>query len=354
MKRRASVLVSILLGALAGGSIFAQNKSTGTLDSPAKYSVRTLALPDDNMGDVSMDYIAYDASTNSVWVPAGNTAAIDVVDAATGKVRQIPGLPTKEVDVRGSKRVLGPSSVSIGEGLVYIGNRGDSTACSYTSVSLARGPCAHLDSMPDAVNYVAPTKELWVFTPDDKSIHVLDQKAEWEKAKLTLEGEPEGFAVDAMRGLVYTNLQDKDRIIAIDLKTQKTVTNWPTSCGKELSHGLALDVKAGHLFVACTSFVEVLDTGHDGAIISKIDCGGGVDDFLYSPDKHLLYVGAARAAKLTIAHVDDNGGLSVITEVPTYEGVRNGVLDKNGNLFMAHTSNIAKLNALVIVSPSGK
>ena len=353
MKRFALVFFLIFLCNLAGGSIIAQNKSTDTINSPEKYNVRTLPLPDNNLGDVSMDYIAYDPSTNSVWVPAGNTAAIDVVDTTSGKVRQIPGLPTKEVDVRGTKRVIGPSSVSIGDGLVYIGNRGDSTACSYTSVSLARGPCAHLKTMPDAVNYVAPTKEVWVFTPDEKSIHVLDEKAEWEKAMVPLEGEPEGFAADAKRGLVYTNLQDKDRIIAIDFKTKKIVSNWPTSCGKELSHGLALDVNAEHIFVACASFVEVLDTSHDGAMLSKIDCGGGVDDFTYLSAKHLLYVGAARAAKLTIVHVDDNGLLSVVSEVPTYEGVRNAVLDKNGNIYMAHTSNIGKLNGLVVISPGG-
>jgi DNA-binding beta-propeller fold protein YncE len=284
-------------------------------------------------------------------VPGGNTAAIDIVDAATGKVRQIPGFPTKEVEVRGSKRVIGPSSVSIGEGLVYIGNQGDSTACSYTSKSLARGPCAHLDSVPDSVAYVAPTKEVWVLTPGDKSIHVLDSKTMDEKMKISLDAEPEGSAIDAKRGLLYTNLQDKDRTIAIDLKTQKTVANWASSCGKELSHGLAVDVNAGYLFVACTTFVEVLDAGHDGAIISKVDVGQGVDDFFYSPAKHLLYVGAARAAKLTIVHADDNGRLSVIAQVPTHEGARNAVVDKNGTIYLAH-SRIANLNALLVVSPS--
>jgi DNA-binding beta-propeller fold protein YncE len=351
MKRCASVLVTILLGALACRSTLAQNELTGSVNSATKYSVRTLPLPDNNSGDVSMDYIAYDASTNSVWVPAGNTAAIDVVDATTGKIRQIPGLPTKEVDVRGSKRVVGPSSVSVGEGLVYIGNLGDSTVCSYTPVSLARGPCAHLDSSPDGIVYVAPTKEVWASTPDEKSIHVLDSKAEWERAKITLEGEPEGFAVDAVRGRVYTNLQDKDHTIAIDLKTRKTVANWNTSCGKELSHGLAIDVNSGHLFVACATFVEVLDIDHDGAILSKIDGVSGVDDIQYLPAKHLLFVGAARAAKLTILHADESGHLSVVVEVPTHEGARNAVLDKNGTLYMAH-SKIAKLSALVVVSPS--
>jgi len=358
MKRCTSVLVSIFLGALASWGVLAQTKSTtagphDTSNHGANYSVRTLPLPDNNTGDVSMDYIAYDPGTNSVWVPGGNTGAVDVVDAATGKVRQIPNFPTKEVDFRGGKRTLGPTAVSIGEGQVYIGNRGDSSVCSFNPVSLTRGACAHLDSTPDAVVFVAPTKEVWVTAPGDKSIRVLDAKTMDQKAKLTYEGNPEGFAVDAMHGRFYTNLEDKDRSLAIDLKTQKTIANWGPSCGKEGPHGLGVDSKAGLLFVACSTLAEVLDAGHDGAILSMVDTGDGVDDIYYSPATHLLYVGAAKAAKLTIARADDKGHLTIVAQVPTHEGARNGVLDKNGNLYLAHSA-IAKFSALLVVSSNGK
>src|SRR6202163_4354080 len=136
MKRWASVLGSIFLGVLAAWTVFAQS---------ASYSVRTLPLPDNNSGDVSMDYLTFDPSTNSVWVPGGNTGAVDVVDAATGKVRQIPGFATKEVEGRNGKRVLGPTAVSVGEGVVYIGNRGDFSVCMFDSHTLAKGDCGQLD-----------------------------------------------------------------------------------------------------------------------------------------------------------------------------------------------------------------
>src|SRR5579862_9451211 len=94
---------------------------TGTATN---YTVRTLPLPDNGTGDVSMDYIAFDRATNSLWVPGGNTGAVDVVDVLTGKVRQITNLPTSQVQSRGGTRVLGPTGVSVGDGVVYIGNRG--------------------------------------------------------------------------------------------------------------------------------------------------------------------------------------------------------------------------------------
>ena len=40
---------------------------------------------------VGMDYLAYDPTTNRVWVPAGNTGNVDVLDVATGKLTAITG-----------------------------------------------------------------------------------------------------------------------------------------------------------------------------------------------------------------------------------------------------------------------
>ena len=315
-----------------------------------RYTVHTLPLPDNNTGNVSMDYITYDADTNSVWVPGGNTGAVDVVDAATGKVRQIPGFPTKEVEFRGGKRVLGPTAVSVGDGVVYIGNRGDSTVCAFDAKSLTKGPCAHLDAMPDGVCYVAPTNEVWVTTPGDKSIIVLDAKALEQKAKLTFEGNPEGYAVDAKRERFYTNMEDKDQTLAIDLKTHKTIATWMPDCGKEGPHGLGLDDQNGHLFVACSTLAEVLDAGHGGNILSKVDTGDGVDDINYVPATHLLYVGAARAAKLTVARADSAGHLTVVAQVPTRDGARNCAVSKDGTVFLAHGGG-AQLAGLVVASP---
>ncbi len=163
----------------------------------SSYTVRTLPLPDNGTGDVSMDYIAFDPATNSLWVPGGNTGAVDVVDVATGHVRQIPNLPTSQVQARGGTRVLGPSGVSIGDGVVYIGNRGGSEVCAFNSRTLARVACQHLDSRPDGVAYVAPTKEVWVTTPGEQGIRILDATTLAQKTKLTFPGNPEGYAVDA-------------------------------------------------------------------------------------------------------------------------------------------------------------
>jgi hypothetical protein len=321
--------------------------------SASRYTVRTIPLPDNNTGDVSMDYIAYDLATNAIWVPGGNTGAIDVVDVTSGTVRQIPNQPTSQAQIRGGTRILGPTAVSIGDGVVYIGNRGDSSVCAFNGRSLARVACGHIDSMTDGVAYVAPTKEVWVTAPRDQSIRVLDATTLVEKAKLAFPGNPEGYAVDAVRGRFYTNLEDKDRTVAIDLKTRQTVATWNPACGGGGPHGISLDAAAGHLYVACDGAAEVLNVGSDGAVLSKIETGDGVDDLAYAAGSHLLYVGAARAGKLTIARADAKGQLAILTQVTTHEGARNGVVTQDGTVFLAHGGGV-KLPALIVVAPTGR
>jgi DNA-binding beta-propeller fold protein YncE len=348
VKRSVVFVMSTSVIAIVAMAMSANAQQAG---AASNYSVRTLPLPDNGTGDVSMDYIAFDPATNSLWVPGGNTGAVDIIDVATGHVRQIPNLPTSQVQARGGTRVLGPSGISIGDGVVYIGNRGGSEVCAFNSGTLARVACQHLDSTPDGVAYVAPTREVWVTTPGEQGIRILDAATLAQKTKLIFPGNPEGYAVDAKRGRFYTNLEDKDRTIAIDLRTHETVATWNPACGGGGPHGLGLDVEAGHLFIGCDALAEVMNVGGDGAVLSKVDTGDGVDDIHYESATHLLYVGAARAAKLTIARADGAGKLTTVAQVPTQNGARNGVVTKDGTVYLAHGGGV-KLPALVVVSPA--
>jgi hypothetical protein len=150
------LLVILAIGAIALGLQAA--------DVPnANSTVRILALPDHGQGNITMDYIAYDPQTGYVWVPAINIGSVDVVDTSNGTVREISGFATKEIEVKGRKRAQGPSGVSIGNGVVYIGDRADSSVCALDQKILVRKTCGHIDSTPDGVVYVAPTKEVWVY-----------------------------------------------------------------------------------------------------------------------------------------------------------------------------------------------
>jgi DNA-binding beta-propeller fold protein YncE len=314
---------------------------------------KSIALPDAPAEGVFMDYLAYDHAHHRVWAPAGNTGNVDVVDVSNGHVDKVRGFATSKVERHGRKRTVGPSSAAVGEGIVYIGNRGDSGVCPVDARTLRRGACLLLDSTPDALAYVRSAKEVWATTPRDKSITIIDATLGGVlavKTKMTLQGQPEGFAVDDARGIFYTNLEDKDATLAIDIKSRQVKRSWQPRCGENGPKGLALDLERNFLFVACSDRVKALDAGHDGKELSAIDTGRGVDNIDYLEARHDLYVAAARAGILTIVSVDSSGKLKSVAVLPTAPGARNAVVTDDGTAYVTDSAE-GKLLVLPGVPP---
>ncbi len=323
----------------ASGAPSAEAASAQPPAAPAKLHLSSKPLPlPGATGAVSLDYLAVDRKAGRVWIPAGGTGSVDVLEIASGKMTRITGFPTVERDNKGTKRLVGPSSASTADGVVYVGNRANSQVCIIDATKLARGACTTLPSSPDGLQYVASAKELWVTTPRDKSITVLDTSTAGKlkvKTKITLDGAPEGYAVDDARGVFYTNLEDKDKTLVLDVKTHKVVATFEAQCGAEGPRGLAVDGGRGFLFVACTDHVEVLlDVAHAGTLLSKLDTGAGVDNIDYLESRGQLYVAAGKAATLSIFQVDDKGNLALIGSGPTTQGGRTAVVDAGGTAYV--------------------
>jgi len=300
--------------------------------------VTSLALPGAPPDGVVLDYLAVDRGRHRVWVPAGGTGNTDVIDTRTQEIRRVERFPTVEMERRGKKRMVGPSSATVGDGVVYVGNRGDSSVCAIDATALTRGGCVTVPSMPDGLAFIARTKEVWVTTPREQSIFVLDVSTPATPkpaGSFKLDGEPEGYAVDDGRGLFYTNLEDKDRTLRIDTSTRKVTATWMPACGEGGPKGLAIETKDQMLMVACPDHVEVLAAMTDGRILSKLDTGEGVDSIDYLPEKRLLYVAAAGAATLTVARLEQPGTLKQVAARATAKGARNAVVTDDGIAYIA-------------------
>src|SRR5437867_4693368 len=112
-----------------------------------------LALPGAPPDGVMLDYLAVDRARHRVWVPAGGTGNTDVIDTKTQEIHRVEKFPTKEVERRGMKRMVGPSSATVGDGVVYVGNRGDSSVCAVDATTLTLGGCVTLSALPDGVAF---------------------------------------------------------------------------------------------------------------------------------------------------------------------------------------------------------
>src|SRR5437764_576127 len=310
------------------------------------YELKRINLPRAN-GPVALDYFAYDRATGKVWVPASNTGSVDVIDEKTDAVSQITGFPTGEIERRGKKITVGPTAASIGDGVVYIGNRGNATLCVIDAKTFTRGECVPASPdrgvTPDGVLYVATTREVWITTRPTlgadpaaaKSLQVFDasnpRRLKW-KSKIPLDDLAEGYAVENDRGLFYTNIEETGTTLAIDVRTHNVVAKW--NPGSADLQGLALDPARRFLFVACGDHVVSIDAGHGGKVIDSIATGPGLDNIDYSADAKLLYAAASLAATLTIAKVGDDGKFHLKATVPTVKGARGVVAGKGETAYL--------------------
>src|SRR5207253_4010649 len=309
------------------------------------YELKRINLPRAS-GPVALDYFAYDRATGKVWVPASNTGSVDVIDEKTDAVSQITGFPTGEIERRGRKITVGPTAASIGDGVVYIGNRGNATLCVVDAKTLTRGECVPASAdrpvTPDGVVYVGATRELWVTlrpkagdNAPAKCLEILDASDPHHlkpKTKIPMENLAEGYAVDNQRGIFYTNVEEAGKTVAIDVHTHQVIATW--NPGSSDLQGLALDNARNFLFVACGDHVVSIDVGHGGKVIDSIITGSGLDNIDYSSDRKFLYAAASQAANLTIAEVDDNGKFHLKATVPTVKGARGVVAGKGETAYL--------------------
>jgi DNA-binding beta-propeller fold protein YncE len=338
----------VKLGAVASLTIFLAAMQLNGHKVTSDYELTPISLPGAS-GAVALDYFAYDRSTGKLWVPASNTGNVDVIDENSDAVSQVSGFKTGEVELRGRKVKLGPTAVSIGDGVVYIGNRGDSSLCVIDAQNLKRGESLQVApasagpaAAPDGVVYVAATRELWITTgapplgiaSADKAIQVFDVSDPRQlkpKTKIPLSGSAEGYAVDNQRGLFYTNIEEAGKTVAIDVRSHKVVAEWKVHDDLQ---GLALDSARGFLFVACGDHVVSLDVAHGGRLIDSLVTGPGLDNIDFSSEQKLLYAAASVTATLSIIDVADDGKFHLKALVPTVKGARGVVAGKGETAYL--------------------
>jgi hypothetical protein len=322
---------SLLLGAspVGVGVAFADS-------NPAASDAKTIALPG-GPGPVSMDYLAVEDVPARVWVPAGNTGNVDIVDIKSGQVTAISGFPTSKQ----GERVAGPSSVTIGPATGYVGNRGDTSVCAIDRKTLKKQGCATLTSMPDGLAYVGATHEVWATTPRDSSLTQIDvTKPDQPKVvgSFKLEGRPEGYAVDQERGIFFTNFEDKDRTLAIDVHTHKTVIDVPTGCGEEGPRGMVLDSAKRVLFVACTDHVVAMDAAQNLKTLAQAPTSVGLDNIDFLPSSGLLFAVGGKSGTLTVLRWVGSRTFGRAVTVQTAPKTRVVVVGPEGTAFVADSA----------------
>jgi len=220
-------------------------------------------------GEGAWDYVTVEAQTNRVFVT--RTTHTQAIDGATGKVvGDIPG------QVRSHGTALVPAA-----NRGFITDGGGSGAILVFDLS-TYNVLGKLATMPDsdgiiydeAMNLVLAVSgdgnKLMTFKPD---IDPVNGKID---PPIELGGAPE-FLAAGDDGNAYINLEDKDVVARVDLKSRQVTARWPVAPGGH-PVGMAIDRTRHLLFIGCRNPQKmiVMSTG-TGKVLADLPIGAGVD-----------------------------------------------------------------------------
>jgi DNA-binding beta-propeller fold protein YncE len=271
-------------------------------------------------GEGGYDYLRVDPSARRLFVSHGTK--VEVLDADSGKkLGEIAPTP-------GVHGIAFAPEFNHG----FISNGGDNTVTLFDLKTLKPIEIIKVTGKrPDALDYDADTKQIFVCNHGSGNITVLDADKGTVKATIELGGALEEVVFDG-RGHLFVNAEDKNAIHAVDTKSLKQISTWSIAPA-EGPTGLAIDREHHRLFAAAGDKLVVLNSD-TGAVISTLPTGEDPDGATFEPATGNIFV-PTKDGKLTIIHEDSPDKYSVIQTLSTQHGCRTIALDqKTGRVFM--------------------
>jgi len=175
---------------------------------------------------------------------------------------------------------------------------------------------------PDAIMYEPFSKRIITCNGRSHDLTVIDPATGQVTATIALSGKPE-TAVSDNTGKLFVNIEDKNIISVVDMRSNTVIASWPLSA--EGPTGLAIDVKTHRLFAGCDKQLVVVDAV-SGAVVTKLPIGDGCDGVGFDDGLGLVFASCGEG-KLTIVKELDGSSFRLIDNVPTKRSARTLAVD---------------------------
>ena len=258
-------------------------------------------------GGNTVDRMAFDPVGNRLFV--AHAGVVDVVDVAKGeRVGVVEGVDRAHGVAIVPELKIGFASAAKNNVLVV-----------FSLETLKKTKEIRTGDNPDAVLYVASTKEVWVFNAASNDVTVVDPVTlELKKAAIKLDGKPEGAVEHPGRGIVYVNIVgDHDGITAIDARAKKVLGSHPLVVGVEPT-GLAIDLKTGLLFSGCKNQKLVIMDSTTWKSVADYEIGEQCEGVAFDPGTGNMFASCFTATR--VVHVKDAKSFQILTSLQTPGG----------------------------------
>jgi len=298
----------LLLAALVAGAGFAVSARAD--DAPQYKLIKEITIG----GGGSWDYLKAEPETHRLFV--SHQTKIEVIDTETGKV---VGSILDTPGVHGFAPVP-----SLKKGFSSNGQENKVSVVDLdtlkTTEKIATG------GNPDAIFYDPKSGEVWTCNGRTNDITAIDAKtSKVLVASIPVGGRPETGVADSEAGTFLVNLEDKNEVGVIDIKTHKLTARWPIAPGTGAT-GMVIDPVLHRIILGCANSKMVMMDSASGKVVATLDCGQGVDAAAFDPETHLAFASAGGSGNVTIAKVEADN-LTLVQTLTTERGAKTMTLD---------------------------
>jgi DNA-binding beta-propeller fold protein YncE len=300
-----SCLLSVTGIGLLAGHAFAQ-----TSDGPYKILDMTQV-----MGSGGIDYVYADNDGRRVYVPRGGQTYVFDLDThkLIGTITNINGHGVA-IDTESHHGFSSSSAIGM-----------------FDTETMQKIKNIEVQGRPDGILFEPLTKRVYVFSHEAPNATVIDPKDGSIVGTIDLGGSPEQAQSDG-QGKLYIDLEDKDSIAVVDVKTLKLTATYSLGGKGGGPGGLGLDAKNHILFAMCHEPATcVILSADDGKILDTLTIGDGTDGGGFNPNTMEAFSSQGRDGTLTIIKENSPTSFAVEQTVQTKAGCKTSSLDLKNN-----------------------
>ena len=249
---------------VAAGAMLASRAFAQTTPAAGPYKIVNSTQ---TMGTGGIDYVYADNDNRRLYVARGNQVLVFDEDT----LQQVGAIPNARAR---------------GEAVDPISNHGfcsSSPVVMWDAKTLETIKTIEVQGGPDAILYEPLTERIYVLSHRAPNVTVIDGKDGKVAGTIDLGGAPEQAQSDG-EGHMYIDLEDKDQIAVVDVKTLKVTAHFDLAGKGGGPGGLGLDAKNHILFAMCHEPATcVVLSAVDGKILATLPIGNGTDGGGFNP-----------------------------------------------------------------------
>jgi DNA-binding beta-propeller fold protein YncE len=273
------------------------------------------------MGTGGIDYVYADNDSRRLYVPRGNEILVFDLDTlkSAGTI--------SNAKARGA--AVDPKS--------HHGFSSSTPVVMWDSKTLETIKTIDVQGSPDGILFEPVTERVYVFSHRAPNVTVIEAKDGTIAGTIDLGGAPEQAASDG-QGHVYVDIEDKDNVAVVDVKTLKVTAHYELGGKARTPAGLALDAKNRILFALCRNpAMAVMLSADDGKLLATLPIGSGTDGGIFNPATMEAF-SSQRDGTLTVIKESSPTGFEVAQTVQTKAGAKTCTLDTKKNQIVLITT----------------